>query len=359
MGLYICNVPANSALKTLHDALKREAFDGAYYVHGEDDFQKDDAVKQLVDAGIEPAMRDFNMEVLRAQEADAKSLDAALSALPMLADRRIVVIRDVSLLKKEARKVLDRYLEKPSPDILVILVEAPGGKTDKDLAKNATPLEFENLSADRIPRWISHYASTHFHAKVAPAAADLLQIAVGTDLHQLVSELDKLASFANGREITEEDVAAVVGVRRGETMADFLDQVAQRNVSKALELLPVILGQPKVSAVQLIMALTVQTIALAWGKARLKEGLSQSRLQGEYFGFLKQAGGAYTGRPWGSAASMWALAADRWSNSSLDHALDALLEADRMLKETRISSEEQIMATLVLSMCVEEERVAA
>jgi DNA polymerase III subunit delta len=352
-------VSANTALKTLRDALKRGTFDGAYYVHGEDDFQKDDAVRQLVDAAVEPAMRDFNMEVLRAQEVDAKSLDAALSALPMMADRRIVVIRDAGALKKDARKVLDRYLEKPSPDILVIIVETSGGKTDKELAKNSTPLEFEHLSADRIPRWISHYASTQFDAKISAEAADLLQIAVGTDLHQLVSELDKLASFANGREITEDDVGAVVGVRRGETMADFLDQVARRDVSKALELLPVILSQPKTSGVQLVMALTVQTIALAWGKARLKEGLSQSRLQGEYFGFLKQAGSAFTGRPWGSAASAWASAVERWSTASIEHSLDALLDADRMLKETRISSEEQIMTTLVLSMCVEEERIAA
>ena len=78
-------VSANNALKTLRDALKRGSFDGAYYVYGEDDFQKDDAVKQLVEAAIEPAMRDFNMETLRAQDTDAKSLDAALSALPMLA----------------------------------------------------------------------------------------------------------------------------------------------------------------------------------------------------------------------------------------------------------------------------------
>ena len=350
---------ANTALKTLRDALKRGSFDGAYYVYGEDDFQKDDAVKQLVEAAIEPAMRDFNMEVLRAQDLDAKSLDASLSALPMMADRRIIVLRDASALRKDARKVLDNYLQKPSPDILVVLVEASGGKTDKDLAKNATPLEFEHLSADRIPRWISHYASSHFNSRISPEGAELLQSAVGTDLHQLVSELDKLSSFAHGREITEEDVGAIVGVRRGETMADFLDEVAQRNVSKALELLPIILSQPKTSGVQLVMALTVQTIALAWGKARLKEGLSQSRLQSEYFGFLKQSGSVFTGRPWGSAASAWASAVDRWTTVSIDNALDTLLEADRMLKETRISSEEQIMTTLILSMCVEEERIAA
>ena len=350
---------AATALKTLRDALKRGTFDGVYYVYGEDDFQKEDAVKQLAEAAVEPAMRDFNMEVVRAQDLDSKSLDAALSALPMMADRRILVIRDASALKKEARKILDKYLRKPSPDVLVILVETSGGKTDKDLANNATPLEFEFLTADRIPRWITHYSSTHFNSKISPEAAELLQSAVGTDLNQLVSELDKLASFTNGRGVEERDVAAVVGVRRGETMADFLDQVAQRNVSKALELVPLILSQPKTNAVQMVMALTAQTIALAWGKSRLREGLSQSRLQSEYFGLLKQSGGLFTGRPWGSAASAWSSSADRWSARALDRALDALLDADRALKETRLSSEEQIMSTLVLSMCVDDDRSIA
>lgn len=349
----------NTALKTLRDTLKRGSFDGAYYVCGEDDFQKDDAVKQIVEAAVEPSMRDFNMEVLRAQEVDPKALDVALSALPMLADRRIVVLRDAGALKKDARKVLDKYLSKPSPDVLLLMVEASGGKTDKELAARATPLEFQFLTADRIPRWISHYASTHFHKQISPEAADLLQSAVGTDLNLLVSELDKLASYSNGRDIEESDVSAIVGVRRGETMADFLDAVASRNLPKALELIPLILGQPKVSAVQMVMALTVQTLALAWGKARLVEGLSQSRLQGEYFGLLKQSGGLLTGRTWGSAAAAWAGNMERWNGASLERALNTLLEADRALKETRVSSEEQIVSTLVLSMCVEDDRSVA
>lgn len=349
----------NSALKILRDALKRGTFDGAYYVCGEDDFQKDDAVKQLIDAAVEPAMRDFNMEVLRAQEADAKSLDASLSVLPMMADRRIVVIRDASALKKDARKVLDRYLQKPSPDLLLILVEVPGAKSDKDFLKNATPLEFDYLTADRIPRWIAHHASTHFRKQISAEAADLLQSAVGTDLNMLVSELDKLASYSHGRDIEEADVSAIVGVRRGETMADFLDAVAMRNVTKALELVPQILSQPKISAVQMVMALSVQTLALAWGKARLNEGLSQSRLQGEFFGLLKQSGALFTGRPWGSAASSWASNVGGWNRASLDRALDSLLDADKALKETRLSSEDQVISTLVLSMCVEDDRSIA
>jgi DNA polymerase-3 subunit delta len=346
---------ATSALKTLRDALKRGTFDGAYYICGEDDFQKEDAMKQLVSAAIEPGMRDFNMEVRRGAEYDARSLDSALSAMPMLADRRVIVIRDAGSLRKDARKVLDAYLAKPSPDVLVLLVESPGGKMDKELAASSTPLEFDQLTADRIPRWIAHHVTTELGMTITPEAVDLLQTAAGTDLYQLVSELDKLASYANGREITEADVSAVVGIRRGETMADFLDQVASRNATKALELLPHILAQPKTTGVQLVMALATQTIALAWGKARRAEGVQSNRLQGEYFTLLKQSGGAYTGRTWGSAAAAWATAVDRWSKEGLGRALDALLEADIALKESRVSSEEQVLGTLILAMCVDTE----
>jgi DNA polymerase-3 subunit delta len=346
---------ADPALKTLHDALKRGRFDGAYYICGEDEFRKEDATRKLSTAAIEPAMRDFNMEVRRGADFDARSLDAALSALPMLADRRVVIIRDASTLKKDARKVLEQYLEKPSPDVMLLIVETAGGKTDKDLCSRTTALEFGFLSADRIPAWIRDHAGTQLSMKISPQAVDLLQSAVGTDLHLLVAEMDKLASYAHGREIQESDVSAVVGVKRGETMADFLDQVAARNPTSALDLLPHVLAQPKTSGVQLVMALATQTIALAWGKARIDEGLSQSRLQGEYFGFLKQAGSAFTGRTWSSAATAWAQYVGRWSHNSLDRALTALLEADIALKETKFSSEEQIVATLVLSMCVENE----
>ena len=142
-------------------------------------------------------------------------------------------------------------------------------------------------------------------------------------------------------------------------MADLLDQVAMRNSARAMELLPHILSQPKTSGVQLVMALATQAIALSWGKAKREEGLSSNRLQSEYFNLLKQSGAPYTGRTWGSAAAIWAGAVDRWSKAALDRAQNALLDADLALKESRVSSEEQVLATLILTMCVDDERSAA
>jgi len=349
-----------SSLKTLRDTLKRRSFDGVYYITGEDDYQKDAAVRQLIEAALDPGSRDFNLDVRRAVDLDAETLGILLSTPPMMAERRVIVVQDVGALRKDARKVLEESFQRPAPDLLVILTLAAGSKADSALSSSTTHLQFDPLTGDRIPKWIAHHAMTELNVRISESAIELLQAAVGSDLYQLAGELDKLASYVAGRdeEISEAAVAAVVGVRRGETQADFLDAVADRNISRALELVPHVLAQPKTTGVSIVMSLTTQMLAISWGRAKLDEGLSRARLSQEYFDLLRETG-AYTGRPWGSATAIWARSAERWSREALDRALDALLEADIALKESRVSSDEQLLATVVLSLCAADEKSAA
>jgi DNA polymerase-3 subunit delta len=351
---------AGSSLKTLRDIIKRRSFDGAYFITGEDDYQKDDAVRQLIESALDPGLRDFNLDTRRSAELDAETLGVLLSTPPMMAERRVIVLREVNALRKEARKALDQYLKSPSPDLVLIMTGGAGTKADTSLSNSATVLEFDFLTGDRIPKWIAHHATSALGIGITEPAVELLQAAVGSDLHQLAGELDKLASYVQGLggDIGEDAVAAIVGVRRGETQADSLDAVADRNASRSLELIPHVLAQPKTTAVSVVMALSTQMLAISWGRARLDEGLSRARLAQEYFDLLKETG-AFTGRSWGSATAVWARAAERWSREALDRALDYLLEADITLKESRVSSEEQLLATVVLSLCAAEERNAA
>ena len=349
-----------SSLKTLRDVIKRRSFDGAYYICGEDDYQKNDAIRQLISAALDPEARDFNLDTRSSAELGAETLGVLLSTPPMSAERRVIVLREVGALKKDARSVLDQYLTHPAPDLLLLMIGAAGSKADATLSALSTVLQFDALTGDRIPRWITHRATSELGVKISEPAIELLQAAVGSDLHQLSGELDKLASYIEGHseEIGEDAVAAVVGVRRGETQADLLDAVADRNATRAVRLVSHVLTQPKTTGVSIVMALATQMLAISWGRARLDEGLSRARLAQEYFDLLKETG-AFTGRPWGSAAAVWARAAERWSRESLNRALDSLLEADVALKESRVSSEEQLLATVVLSLCAADERIAA
>ena len=59
---------ASAGEKALHAALKKREFDPVYYLYGDDDFLKDISVRELVDAAVDPATRDFNLELRRGAE---------------------------------------------------------------------------------------------------------------------------------------------------------------------------------------------------------------------------------------------------------------------------------------------------
>ena len=158
-----------------------------YYLHGDDDYLKDGAVRDLLEASIDPSTRDFNCEIRRASELDAEAVSSLLSTPPMLAEKRAVVLRDVTALKKAARQQLDLYLKRPASDTLLLLVSPAGTKVDAAIAAASETLEFAPLTPERVRRWIAHHATTVLTVGIADDAAQLLQQAVGNDLHQLAT----------------------------------------------------------------------------------------------------------------------------------------------------------------------------
>lgn len=348
---------ASAGEKALHAALKKRVFDPVYYLFGEDDFLKEQAARDVIAAAADPATRDFNLEIRRANELDAEGLDALLSTPPMLAERRVVVVRDVDKMKKGVRALLDRYLTRPAHDTVLVLVAPSGAKADKTLSERAVAVEFAPLTGDRLPRWVAYHAQHALARTITPEAVTLLLEAVGGDLAQLAVELEKLASYAP-ETIDERAVAAVVGVRRGESLGDLLDAVAAKDVGTALGLIPIVLQLPKTTAVSIVMAMTVQTLALGYGEASLASGTPPRNLFNELMALLKDTG-AFPHRPWGEAVNAWTKHAARWTAAEIDAALSALLAADAALKETRLSSPEQLLTTLVLALCGRSSRRAA
>jgi len=328
-------------MRALSAAIRDKKFSPAYYLHGEDEYRKDDALRALLDAAVDPATRDFNLDVRRGAELDGETLASLLGMPPMMAERRVVVVRDAGGLRKDARAALDRYLQAPAPDVLLVLTAAADDDKVPDLP-NVESVEIRAHTGAELPRWITTRAEK-LGAGITAEAIDLLQNAVGNDAGQLAIEIDKLASYASGGTIDEAAVTAVVGVRREETLAHLLDAIAARDTRLALAALPGVLQQPKMTAVYIVMTLTTQTMAFAIAQARGGRA--------NFYDILKSGGSNVAGRAWREANDAWSRYVSRWTLARLDAALAALLQADFALKSSRVSSEEQILATTILAMC--------
>ena len=66
---------------------------GAFFLHGDDSFRKEETARALVEWHLDPATRDFNLDPLRGSEGSVETLASVLATPPMMAEWRVVVLR--------------------------------------------------------------------------------------------------------------------------------------------------------------------------------------------------------------------------------------------------------------------------
>ena len=319
-----------------------------YYLTGPEDVLKRELIDLLVESLTDQTTRDFNVDTRSAADVDAESFITLVETPPMLAERRIVVIRDVDRWRQNSkvRQALIRYVSNPSPTTLLVLTQGAGSDTHADLAGLTHHVDVEGLSPGRLPRWVKRHAE-QVGATLAPEAIQHLIDAVGTDLSLLGMELNKLAAASSGEPIDAQGVAALVGVRRGETTHDWTAAVLDRDVPRALGILPTILGSTGVTGVRLLMLLGSRLVGTRLARTLLESGTTAGRLPAALFQHMRAARARYLG-DWKAEAASWASAARRWTIEELDFAIRAAHAADRALKSTTIADESDILADLVL-----------
>jgi len=348
-----------------YDALQRSLAKGevqsVYYFFGDEDLLKDDAVRRIMDLATDASTRDFNLDRRRAPELSADQFRSLVETPPMLAARRCVVLTEVECLqqrrpKQQAlRTAVKGYVARPSPETVLVLVQSSGEKSDPELERNTTGVDFELLEPARIFKWIHHRAGG-LGLKLEDDAARHLQEAVGDDLPQLAAELSKLASATQGKAVTMADVADLVGVRHGETAGDFVDAVTGQRFAAAAAMVPRLLAGPGNSGVRLVSSLGVALVGLALARSHLDAGESRAAVRDRVFKTIQSARPPGL-RTWGDEATRWVDDAAHWTAAELDHGLAALLRADTRLKSTAVSGEEEIVAEAVLSLGVKETAV--
>jgi DNA polymerase III subunit delta len=340
-------------------SLKRGEVVPAYYLHGAEDLLKDEVIRTILEHVLDPGLRDFNLDQRSATQLDPEELYTLCRTPPMMADRRVVVVQDVEAWKRKtrAKSVVVEYLAKPSPDLVLLLVQgAAEEKEDKDLARLALGVGCDPLTAERAARWVLHRAKSLDLTVETEAAEHLVRVA-GTGLGPLAAELAKLASGSDGTPVTAGRIAELVGVRHGETVFDWRDAVFDGDTARAAHLLAPVLGQSGVSGVRLVSMVGSTLVGLGAVRAAYDRNVSGSRL--EDVGLQLQRRARLFGLlSWGEEARRWARWAPGWTAARIRIALRAAVAADVALKSTVISDERGVLLDLVLRLGLSQAEAA-
>lgn len=316
---------------------------GAFYVHGEDHFRKEELIRALVEAHVDPATRDFNLDQLRGTEVDPQTLASVLATPPMMAEWRVVVLREVEGLSgsKNAREELLRVASAPPPGLaLVMSCTVPKGSKAKfytDLARASHSVELEAMSDADVPGWIMERAGEANGIEVDVEAARALGAAIGSNLGVLARELEKLAAFVGDRRrVTIEDVDAAGTKLPEQDRWEWFDLVGGRQFEEARAALGTLLGQGE-SGVALVIGLATHLLRLAVAVEQGPRGLEDALPPHQKW-----------------LAKRMKDQARKWTMPEIDAALAGLLDVDRLLKASPHTDEHFLEAWLLAERVVAE-----
>ena len=160
-------------------AAGKGALSGAYLLHGEEEFLKENAVSSALKL-IDPAMRDLNVDIL--ETAQATAVIAAAETLPFMAERRVVLCR--AMPKDDDAARLAAYAEKvPESTVLLFYIK---GKADgrsafvKAMARLGRSVDFAPLNEIEARRYVQKRAKA-IDAPITEQEAAFFVSLAGTD----------------------------------------------------------------------------------------------------------------------------------------------------------------------------------
>lgn len=217
----------------------------------------------------------------------------------LLAPIRVVCVHDADAFVSANRKVIEDYVQAPSPTGVLVLVCRKWPRTTrlyKQIEKLGGHLECEPpRRRHEFAAWATDHARRVYSCTLAPGAADRLVDLVGDNLGLLNMELAKLSIYVSPRrEIRSEDIEELVGSSRMETVFKITDAVAQRDANRALDLWDQVLASDRDAPFRAVGGLAYGFRRLAEAKRMVAQGVplgevsSRLRIWGESGNLARQ-----------------------------------------------------------------------
>jgi DNA polymerase-3 subunit delta len=202
-----------------------------YLLWSKESFFLEEPLASIQDAVLAPEQRDFNYDVFDSSSVPQDILDTS-SSFPLLAQRRLVILKEFHLFKSSHLKVLTPYLQNPGETTCMVILSQ---KEPKSKIKAVWRIYNLNLHERDIPQWIKQRVSGK-GLSISDGAVNLLIESLGTDIGLLAGEIEKL-SLSGLKTIDEQDIIATTGMMREFTAFNLIDAIAAGEKSRAFRIL--------------------------------------------------------------------------------------------------------------------------
>ncbi len=217
--------------------LKKRIFKPVYFLAGEEPYYIDLITNYIEDNVLPEAEKAFNQIIMYGDDTNIPAIIDTARRFPMMSSHQVVIIKEAQSLKKIDDLAI--YLDNPLSSTLLVFsykykTVDKRTKLYKGLEKDAVYFESPRIRDYLIPSWIERYLMTK-GIKTDPSASAMLTEYLGTDLHKIVNELDKLIiTLPPGKPvITTSLIEKNIGISKDYNNFELQKAVGDKNILKA------------------------------------------------------------------------------------------------------------------------------
>ncbi|MDP3443911.1 MAG: DNA polymerase III subunit delta [Ignavibacteria bacterium] len=216
--------------------IRNKVFHPIYFLMGEESYFIDSITEMLEEHVLEEQYRSFNQLVIYGRDVDVMTIANQARTYPMSGNYQLIIVKEAQDVKDIEK--LEPYLN-TFPESTILVINYKYKKLDgrkgfsKQVDKKGVLFESKKLYDNNIPDWIKKYLSQKDYT-ITPKACQIMADSLGTDLHRVRNELEKLMiSLPAKSVINEDDVERNVGISKDFNVFELNKAIGSRNILKA------------------------------------------------------------------------------------------------------------------------------
>lgn len=237
--------------------IQQRKFKPIYLFHGEEPYFIDLLDEAILASALDDSERDFNQAIFYGKDADIMTVINEAKGFPMMAERRLVIVREAQNLLSIDK--LEAYSVNPNPTTVLVL-EYKHKKADsrkkyvKDIAKVGEVFLSDKIKDNALDAWINSYLKSKGF-EITNKASQLLINSIGNDLSRLANELDKLLLLIkSGTTINEIHIEENIGISKDYNVFELVNAITVRDAPKAFQIVDYFSHNPKAAPLVVVIS---------------------------------------------------------------------------------------------------------
>ncbi len=239
--------------------LRAKQYRPIYYLMGEEPYYIDVIADYIADHVLTETEKDFNLTVIYGGDVDSASVINAAKRYPMMSEYQVVIVKEAQAIRN--MEELSFYLQHPLNSTILVICHKHGvldrrKKLAAAIEKCGILFESKKIKDSQLPAFINGYMKRK-GVDMDPKATAMIAEFVGTDLHRLTGELDKLI-ITLGKErgrVSPELVERNIGISKDYNNFELRSALVDKDILKANKIVRYFEENPKTNPIQMTLSL--------------------------------------------------------------------------------------------------------